>query len=233
MTSLFTVEMSEPLSAFAPGFLEELLRQGYRPETAAKQLQLMAHLSRWLAARALDGSDLSAARVERFLADRRERYRHFVSAKGDRPAARLCARLERRAHGDTGRAADTERAPDRPVLGLPAEATEAVSIDRAQLRERRARVLRRSRAQAGALFFTDRLINQRDASPHTITAYRDTFRLLRPEGTPCIEGRPDGQVVLREARRWRRWLRPYLVERAGVAYSLRADSAETGRHKGR
>jgi len=27
-------------------------------------------------------------------------------------------------------------------------------------------------------FFTDRLINQRDASPHTIAAYRDTFRLL-------------------------------------------------------
>jgi site-specific recombinase XerD len=27
-------------------------------------------------------------------------------------------------------------------------------------------------------FFTDRLMNQRDASPHTIAAYRDTFRLL-------------------------------------------------------
>ena len=27
-------------------------------------------------------------------------------------------------------------------------------------------------------FFTDRLITQRDASPHTIAAYRDTFRLL-------------------------------------------------------
>ncbi len=27
-------------------------------------------------------------------------------------------------------------------------------------------------------FFTDRLINQKDASPHTIAAYRDTFRLL-------------------------------------------------------
>jgi integrase/recombinase XerD len=27
-------------------------------------------------------------------------------------------------------------------------------------------------------FFTDRLINQRDASPHTIAAYRDTFRML-------------------------------------------------------
>ena len=27
-------------------------------------------------------------------------------------------------------------------------------------------------------FFTERLITQRNASPHTITAYRDTFRLL-------------------------------------------------------
>jgi hypothetical protein len=27
-------------------------------------------------------------------------------------------------------------------------------------------------------FFTDRLMNQRQASPHTIASYRDTFRLL-------------------------------------------------------
>jgi site-specific recombinase XerC len=27
-------------------------------------------------------------------------------------------------------------------------------------------------------FFTDRLIRQRQASPHTIASYRDTFRLL-------------------------------------------------------
>jgi integrase/recombinase XerD len=27
-------------------------------------------------------------------------------------------------------------------------------------------------------FFTDRLINEKGASPHTIAAYRDTFRLL-------------------------------------------------------
>ena len=27
-------------------------------------------------------------------------------------------------------------------------------------------------------FFTERLITQRNASPHTIAAYRDTFRLL-------------------------------------------------------
>ena len=27
-------------------------------------------------------------------------------------------------------------------------------------------------------FFTQRLINQRQASPHTVASYRDTFRLL-------------------------------------------------------
>ena len=27
-------------------------------------------------------------------------------------------------------------------------------------------------------FFTDRLMHQRQASPHTIASYRDTFRLL-------------------------------------------------------
>jgi integrase/recombinase XerD len=27
-------------------------------------------------------------------------------------------------------------------------------------------------------FFTDRLVGQRNASPHTIVSYRDTFRLL-------------------------------------------------------
>jgi site-specific recombinase XerC len=27
-------------------------------------------------------------------------------------------------------------------------------------------------------FFTDRLMRQRQASPHTIASYRDTFRLL-------------------------------------------------------
>jgi hypothetical protein len=70
------------LSAFAPGFLEELFRQGYRPESAAKQLQLMAHLSCWLAVRELGADDLSAAYVEQFLAERRERHRQFVSARG-------------------------------------------------------------------------------------------------------------------------------------------------------
>jgi hypothetical protein len=85
MSNPLKVVMSGPLSAFAPGFLEELLRQGYRPETAAKQLQLMAHLSRWLDGRRLDGSELNSVQLEQFLAERRDDDRRFVSVKGTRP----------------------------------------------------------------------------------------------------------------------------------------------------
>ena len=40
--------------------------------------------------------------------------------------------------------------------------------------------MRSSATLAGLLesFFTQRLMNQRQASPHTISSYRDTFRLL-------------------------------------------------------
>jgi hypothetical protein len=50
MSNPFRVEMPGPLSMFAAGFFDDLLRRGYRPGTAAKQLQAMSHLSRWIAA---------------------------------------------------------------------------------------------------------------------------------------------------------------------------------------
>src|SRR5918992_5170581 len=65
------VVVSGPLSVFAPGFLEVLLRRGYRPGTAAKQLQLVVHLSRWMAARGLEPADLGGVEIERFLRERR------------------------------------------------------------------------------------------------------------------------------------------------------------------
>jgi integrase/recombinase XerD len=65
------VVVSGPLSAFAPGFLDELLGQGYRPGTASKQLQLLAHLSRWMAERDLEPGALHRVELERFVKDRR------------------------------------------------------------------------------------------------------------------------------------------------------------------
>src|SRR5215469_640492 len=47
-------------------------------------------------------------------------------------------------------------------------------------RETQIRIMRPSATLAALLesFFTQRLMNQRQASPHTISSYRDTFRLL-------------------------------------------------------
>jgi hypothetical protein len=69
MSNPLAVQISGPLSSFAPRFLEDLIRQGYRRDTAAKQLQLMAHMSQWLAARELQGAELTADRLEQFLAE--------------------------------------------------------------------------------------------------------------------------------------------------------------------
>ncbi|MGC8635370.1 MAG: tyrosine-type recombinase/integrase [Candidatus Limnocylindrales bacterium] len=65
------VRVTGPLEPYVTGFRQELARQGYAPSTATAHLQLMAHVSRWLAAAQLGPADLSAARVELFLRERR------------------------------------------------------------------------------------------------------------------------------------------------------------------
>ena len=62
-----------PLAPFAAGFVVELVGRGYRPRSARGQLELMAHLSRWLAERGLEPGELTQETAERFLAVRRER----------------------------------------------------------------------------------------------------------------------------------------------------------------
>jgi len=71
MSSPSGVRMSGPLLVFTSGFREDLARRGYRPGTAAKQLQLMAHISRWLTGGGLEAGDVTTARVEQFLQERR------------------------------------------------------------------------------------------------------------------------------------------------------------------
>jgi integrase/recombinase XerD len=71
MSDPLRVQLTGPLSVFAAGFLEELLGCGYRPGTAAKQLQLMAHLSRWMDVQGLASGDLRRVELERFVHERR------------------------------------------------------------------------------------------------------------------------------------------------------------------
>jgi integrase/recombinase XerD len=71
MAGLSRVRVSGPLESYARGFAVELSRQGYTANSAALQLRLMAHVSRWLASEKLDVAGLTPGAVERFLVARR------------------------------------------------------------------------------------------------------------------------------------------------------------------
>lgn len=80
------VPVSGPLADFAPGFASELLRQGYTANSARLQMNLMAHLSRWLASERLDLHRLSDTEVERYLRFRRAAgYVNYRSCKAVQP----------------------------------------------------------------------------------------------------------------------------------------------------
>ena len=63
--------MAGPLAPYAEGFREDLLGQGYSWGSAAHQIHLVAHLSRWLEARGLEPAALDERLVGQFLAARR------------------------------------------------------------------------------------------------------------------------------------------------------------------
>lgn len=82
------VRVTGPLAPYSDGFRRELARQGYRPNAASNQLQLMAHASRWLASRGLEVGELTPARINEFLEARRvEGYTLWLSAKATVPLA--------------------------------------------------------------------------------------------------------------------------------------------------
>jgi integrase/recombinase XerD len=67
-------------------FASVLAQRGYVPSSAAGQLQLMAHVSRWLVQRGLAGDDLKPTVVEQFLQTRRAAgYGQWLSVRGMAP----------------------------------------------------------------------------------------------------------------------------------------------------
>ena len=61
-----------PLAPYADGFVVGLIERGYRPRSVSCQLELMAHLSRWLGEQGVEPDGLTPAMAERFLEVRRE-----------------------------------------------------------------------------------------------------------------------------------------------------------------
>jgi len=64
-------KVTGPLAEYADGFQAELFRLGYTPLTAACQIRLTAHLSRWMTAEGLSAQDLDMPTAERYFAARR------------------------------------------------------------------------------------------------------------------------------------------------------------------
>lgn len=76
------VRVTGPLEPYASSFAGELTRHGYTKGSAASQLQLLAHLSRWLATEGLQVAELTTAVSDAFLATRRAAgYRMLLSPR--------------------------------------------------------------------------------------------------------------------------------------------------------
>jgi integrase/recombinase XerD len=60
-----------PLAPYAAGFVVVLVERGYRPRSVSGQLELMAHLSRWLAEQGIEADGFTPGMAERFLEVRR------------------------------------------------------------------------------------------------------------------------------------------------------------------
>jgi integrase/recombinase XerD len=86
MTRPTGVRVTGPLAPHAPGFGHHLEMRGYTPLSAANQLRVMAHLSRWLLNHELSPDELTTECVEAFLKARRAGgYTGWVSQRGLAP----------------------------------------------------------------------------------------------------------------------------------------------------
>jgi integrase/recombinase XerD len=80
------VRVVGPLAEFAEGFHQDLQQRGYSPRTALRYMQLLGHLSRWLASRRGREVPLSSRSVDAWLRARRVGgYRTFLTVRAADP----------------------------------------------------------------------------------------------------------------------------------------------------
>ena len=83
-----------PLAVYRVGFGGELSGQGYTPGSVLLQLQLMAHVSRWLVSQGLTAGEFTPVRVAEFLEARRaDGYTSRLSQRGLTPLLGYLRRL--------------------------------------------------------------------------------------------------------------------------------------------
>jgi integrase/recombinase XerD len=189
------VRVAGPLGPYAEGFHDALAKRGFSPGAGADHLRLMGHLSGWLAGRGLDGSALTPAVVDAYLAERRSA--RCASHQTGRALAPLLGFLRRREVAP----APLPPGPTGPVEGLLAGYARYLAGERglAQATIRRNVELVRpflagwevagrvdlEHLDAGAVtaFVVARCRDARGGSaPRMVTALRSLLRFLHVEG---------------------------------------------------
>ena len=85
MARLPNLQITGPLTSYVRGLWNHLLAEGYTALSASNLLRLLAHLSRWMAARELEVADLTAERIEAFVSVRQADYTHFRTRRALEP----------------------------------------------------------------------------------------------------------------------------------------------------
>ena len=94
MTDPLRVRVCGPLELYARDFGAELLRLGYTRVSAAFQLRLMAHLSRWLVEESAKIAELTPGVIERFFSARRATgYTNYRTPKALEPLLKFLRTL--------------------------------------------------------------------------------------------------------------------------------------------
>jgi integrase/recombinase XerD len=189
------VRVAGPLEPYAEAFRGELAGQGYSPDAAAVHLQVMGHLSGWLAGQGLGGSALTPAMVDAYVAERRSA--RCANHQTSRALAPLLGFLRRRevvpAPVPPSPTAPVEMVLARYARWLAAERGLAEATIRRNVelvrpflagRERAGRVeLEHLRAADVTAFVVARCHNARGGTaPRMVGALRSLLRFLHVEG---------------------------------------------------
>jgi integrase/recombinase XerD len=188
-------EVTGPLAEYAVGFRSELARLGYTPLTAAGQLRLMAHLSRWMDAEGLDAQVLEMPAVERYFEARRSAgYANERTAAALGPLLGYLRGLGAAPLPSAAPATETGQLLDRYAGYLAAErglAPRTVALNvrlarpflqhRAQERDGRLDLEQLTAAEVGA-FVLDQAQKQPRSAKRIVTALRSLLRFLHVDG---------------------------------------------------
>jgi integrase/recombinase XerD len=192
-------DVTGPLAEYAGGFRAELVRLGYTPLTAAGQLRLMAHLSRWLDAGSLSSQDLELPVAERYFEARRSAgYANERTVTALAPLLDYLRGLGKAPAPPTGPATETGQVLNRFAAYLAAERglterTVALNVrlagpflqQRAAERDGRLGLDQLTAAEVRA-FVLDQARKQPRSAKRIVTALRSLLRFLHVDGGLAI-----------------------------------------------